>query len=120
MTPGNEDLRCRCGKHSATFREAKKQQKANWQIWIQESSIHPLEISLSGCILGSGLSFRVGLIDGNSIDQSSLFQTLTLSRPWKFIQLMNSLKAIYNLPFSVYSSSESRVNVEYFVQTFFV
>ena len=41
MTPGNEDLRCRCGKHSATFREGKKKQKPNWQIWIQEGIAKP-------------------------------------------------------------------------------
>ena len=70
-------------------------------------------------IPGSGLSFLAGLIDGNSIDQSSLFLTPTQSRPWKFIQLMNSLKARIEA-FSVYSSSESRVNVEYSIQTFFV
>ena len=36
MTPGNDALLCRCGKHSATFREGKKNQEANWSIWIQE------------------------------------------------------------------------------------
>ena len=36
MTPGNDTLLCRCGKHSATFREGKKNQKAHWSIWIQE------------------------------------------------------------------------------------
>ena len=41
MTPGNEDLRCRCGKHSATFRVGKKKQKANWTIWIQEGIAKP-------------------------------------------------------------------------------
>jgi hypothetical protein len=42
MTEGNEDLICRCGRHSARFREAKGKRAKAWVVFeVQEAGKQP-------------------------------------------------------------------------------